>query len=220
MSGKFPLRECCETHEELQTTTSVALLSVNFAETVLTATEDLRPGRGTMSMNDRSIAAGRGVPMLYNALSVLALLAWLPASAAAAQKSQLFKCVDAAGVTSIQSGPCAQGSTVVWRRDATPEPKPTADQAALAEAKRLRDMQTVRELSDIVERRSRPQPPEPVEAETPKAVEAKALTACESAMEFSGLVRDKQWLALSDDQMQRIYRWVAEQCKATPGASE
>lgn len=158
--------------------------------------------------------------MLCSALAVMGWLSWLPASVVAAEKSELFKCVDAASVTSIQSEPCAKGSTVVWRRDATPEPKPTPDQAALAEAKRLRDMQTVRELSEIVERRSRPQPPEPMEEAKPKAAEAKPLTACESAMEFSGSVRDKQWLALSDDQMQRIYRWVAEQCKATPGASE
>lgn len=173
-----------------------------------------------MNMNDGSMVAGLGRPMLCSALLVLALIAWLPASAVAAQKSELFKCVDAAGVTSIQSEPCAQGSTVVWRRSATPEPKPTPDQAAQAEAKRLRDMQTVRELSEIVERRSRPQPPEPVEAEKPEAADAKPLSACESAMEFSASVRDKQWLALSDDQMQRIYRWVAEQCKVTPGANE
>jgi len=171
-------------------------------------------------MNDGTIVAALRRPMLCGALAAAGLLSWLPASALAADKSELFKCVDAAGVTSIQSEPCAKGSTVVWRRDATPEPKPTADQAALAEAKRLRDMQTVRELSEIVERRSRPQPPEPVEEEKPKTAEAKPLTACESAMEFSASVRDKQWLALTDDQMQRIYRWVAEQCKVTPGASE
>lgn len=171
-------------------------------------------------MNDGSIVAGPGRPKLASALAVAGWLLLAPATSAAADKSELYKCVDAAGVTSIQSEACAKGSTVVWRRDATPEPKPTPDEAALAEAKRLRDMQTVRELSEIVERRSRPQPPEPVEAEKPKAAEAKPLTACESAMEFSASVRDKQWLALTDDQMQRIYRWVAEQCKVTPGASE
>jgi hypothetical protein len=171
-------------------------------------------------MNDGSIVAGPGWPTLRHALVVTGLLVLAPTTASAAEKSELFKCVDAAGVTSIQSEPCAKGSTVVWRRDATPEPEPTPDQAALAEAKRLRDMQTVRELSEIVERRSRPQPPEPVEEAKPKPAEAKPLTACESAMEFSASVRDKQWLALTDDQMQRIYRWVAEQCKVTPGASE
>lgn len=158
--------------------------------------------------------------MLCSALAVMGWFSWIPAAALAAEKSELFKCLDAAGVTSIQSEACAKGSTVVWRRDATPEPTPTPDQAALAEAKRLRDMQTVRELSEIVERRSRPQPPEPVEEAMPKAAQTKPLTACESAMEFSASVRDKQWLALTDDQMQRIYRWVTEQCKVTPGASE
>ena len=170
-------------------------------------------------MNDEATVGALGKSMLC-ALAVMGWLVWTPASAVAAEKSELFKCVDAAGVTSIQSEPCTKGSTVVWRRDATPEPEPTPDQAALAEAKRLRDMQTVRELSEIVERRSRPQPAEPMEEARPKAADAKPLTACESAMEFSASVRDKQWLALTDEQMQRIYRWVAEQCKATPGASE
>ncbi len=171
-------------------------------------------------MNNQATVAAPVKPMLGSALVLMGWLWCAPTSGVAAEKSELFKCVDAAGVTSIQSEPCARGSTVVWRRNATPEPRPTPDQTALAEAKRLRDMQTVRELSEIVERRSRPQPPEPVEEAKAKAAEAKPLTACESAMEFSGSVRDKQWLALSDDQMQRIYRWVAEQCKVTPGASE
>ncbi len=171
-------------------------------------------------MNEQRTVAAPVKPILRSALAVMGWLSCVPTSAVAAERSELFKCVDAAGVTSIQSKPCAKDSTVVWRRDATPEPKPTPDQTALAEAKRLRDMQTVRELSEIVERRSRPQPPEPVEEAQPKAAEAKPLSACESAMEFSGSVRDKQWLALTDDQMQRIYRWVAEQCKVTPGASE
>ena len=171
-------------------------------------------------MNDRSSVTGLRRPLLGNALAVAAFALLAPAASVAADKSELFKCVDSAGVSSIQSEPCAKGSTVVWRRDATRERKPTPDEVALAEAKRLRDMQTVRELSEIVERRSRPQPPEPPEQEKPKTAEAKSLTACESAMEFSALVRDKQWLALSEDQMQRIYRWVTEQCKVTPGASD
>lgn len=171
-------------------------------------------------MNDTGkVAPGRfgriAVAIWFSSLACL-----LPAAASAADKSSLFKCVDAAGVISIQSEACAKDSTQVWRRDAKAEPPPTADQAAQAEAKRLRDQQTVRELSEIVERRSRPQPPEPVLEEKPKAEATKALTACESAQEFSGSIRDKQWLALTDEQMQRIFRWVAEQCKATPATSE
>ena len=169
--------------------------------------------------DDRNVAAGR-LGRIATATWLAAISCLLPVVAGAADRSALFKCIDAAGVTSIQSDACAKGSTQVWRRDATPEPLPTADQAAQAEAKRLRDQQTVRELSEIVERRSRPRPPEPVMEEKPKLQEAKTLTACDSAQEFSASVRDKQWLALSDEQMQRIYRWVAEQCKATPAASE
>ena len=50
------------------------------------------------------------------------LLLAAAAPVAAADTAELFKCVDAVGVTSIQSEPCAKGSTQVWRRDATPEP--------------------------------------------------------------------------------------------------
>ena len=171
-------------------------------------------------MNDKANVAVRKIRRIAIATALASASCLLPVSVSAADKSALFKCVDPTGVTSIQSEPCPKGSTQAWRRDATPERPPTPDQAAQAEAKRLRDQQTVRELSEIVERRSRPQPAEPMEEARPKAADAKPLTACESAMEFSASVRDKQWLALTDEQMQRIYRWVAEQCKATPGASE
>ena len=32
--------------------------------------------------------------------------------------------------------------------------------------------------------------------------------------EFAGSVRDKTWLGLSEEQVRRLYSWVAEQCKA------
>ena len=105
-------------------------------------------------MNDETTVAAPTRSILCLALAVTGWLSSVPASAVAAERSELFKCIDAAGVTSIQSEPCAKGSTVVWRRDATPEAKPTPDQAALAEAKRLRDMQTVRELSEIASARA------------------------------------------------------------------
>lgn len=173
-----------------------------------------------MKMNDQLNVAARRIQRIAIAAALATASCLLPASVFAADKSALFKCIDAAGVTSIQSEPCGKGSTQVWRRDATPEPPPTPDQAAQAEAKRLRDQQTVRELSEIVERRSRPALPEPVPDEKPKPEQAKPLTACEAAQDFSASLRDKPWLALTDEQMQRILRWVTEQCKATPGASE
>jgi hypothetical protein len=152
--------------------------------------------------------------------------AWLllAAPAAAADKAELFKCVDAAGVTSIQSAPCAKGSTQVWRRDAAPEAPPTPEQAAQAQARRERDERTVRELSQEVERKLKPAPPPREErAPEPAAVRADEAPAdapdrCAQAQEFAAQLRDKEWLALSDDQVRRLYGWVATQCQPVPTA--
>ena len=168
------------------------------------------------------------------AWSVLALAAcvalfWAPV-ALAASKNQLYKCVDAAGVVSIQSVACPAGSTQAWKRDATPEPAMTPEQRAQLEAKTLRDQQTVREQLEIVDRKLRPLAPEPVAptaapapADAPPAAaeSAKAAAepdACADAQTFAGSLRDKQWLGLSEEQVRRLYSWVAEQCKVLPGA--
>jgi hypothetical protein len=146
--------------------------------------------------------------------------AWLllAAPAAAAEKAELFKCVDAAGVTSIQSAPCAKGSTQVWRRDAAPEAPPTAEQAAQAQARRERDERTVRELSQEVERKLKPAPPRDERAPEPAAptaddAPAEAPDRCAQAQEFAAQVREKEWLGLSEDQVRRLYGWVATQCQ-------
>lgn len=134
----------------------------------------------------------------------------------AATKNQLYKCVTTAGVTSIQSVPCPKGSTEEWRRDATPEPPPTPEQAALAEAKILRDQQTVRELSEVVEKKLRPPPPTPdlpAAATAAAGSEQAAVDACQEAQAFASSLRDKAWLGLTGEQLQRLYTWVAEQCK-------
>lgn len=140
------------------------------------------------------------------------------AGARAADKSELFKCVDGAGVVSIQSEPCAKGSTQVWRRDATPEPPPSPEQAAQAEARIRRDQQAVRELSEIVERKLKPTPeaaPEDRRAEPPPSA---APTACEAAQDFAASVQGKPWMELSESQTRRLYGWVSEQCKPARGA--
>lgn len=138
--------------------------------------------------------------------------------ARAADKAELFKCVDAASVVSIQSEPCAKGSTQVWRRDATPEPAPSPDQAALAEAKVRRDQQTVRELSEIVERKLKPVPePEP-DTRRVEAPSRSEPTACEAAQDFAASLQGKPWLELTETQTRRLYGWVSEQCKSPRGA--
>lgn len=148
--------------------------------------------------------------------------AWLllATPVAAADKAELFKCVDAAGVTSIQSAPCAKGSTQVWRRDAVPEAPPTPEQAAQAQARRERDERAVRELSQEVERKLKPSPPPREERAAPEPEAAKpgdapadAPDRCTQAQEFAAQLREKEWLALSEDQVRRLYGWVATQCQ-------
>lgn len=144
------------------------------------------------------------------------LLLLAAAPAAAADKAELFKCVDGAGVTSIQSAPCAKGSTQVWRRDATPEPAPTPEQAAQAQARRERDQRAVRELSEEVERKLKPPAPKPPPREDAPVADAATPDApdrCEQAQEFAAQLREKSWLDLSDDQVRRLYAWVGTQCQ-------
>ena len=161
------------------------------------------------------------------ALSLALCTALLWAPVALAGKNMLYKCVDAAGVISIQSVACPAGSTEAWKRDATPEPALTPEQKAQVEAKNLRDQQTVREQLEIVDRKLRPLAPtpepvaEPAEGVAPPAAgeparEVGESDACTAAQTFAGSVRDKDWLGLSEDQVRRLYSWVAEQCKAPP----
>ena len=152
------------------------------------------------------------------------LLPWavLALPAQAAEKNQLYKCVDPAGATSIQSGPCAKGSTEVWRRVAGAEPAPSAEQQAQAEAKRLRDQQTVRELSEQLDRRlAAKSEPAPTGSAENKAAAAAAdpPDRCSQAQDFAAQLRDKQWLDLSEAQVRRVYAWVSEQCKPEPSAN-
>ena len=154
------------------------------------------------------------------ALGALLLLA---GPAVAADKAELFKCVDAAGVTSIQSAPCAKGSTQVWKRDATPEAPPTPEQAAQAAARRERDQAAVRELSREVERKLKPEPaPEASASDAPPSAPTPAVAdapdRCAQAQDFAAQVREKSWLSLSEDQVRRLYAWVASQCQPTAPA--
>jgi hypothetical protein len=164
----------------------------------------------------------------------IAVLLILPGSAALAQDA-LYKCVDPAGVTSIQSDPCAKGSTQAWKRDTTPEAPPTPAEQAQAEARRLRDQQRVRELSQQLERRMReeaaaeaaakaspPLPPLPSAAndeddgKDDTGADA-AVAACQDAQQFANAARAKEWLGLTDDQVRRLYNWVAQECKPAAG---
>jgi Spy/CpxP family protein refolding chaperone len=162
------------------------------------------------------------------ALVLASCAALLFAPVAFAGKNLLYKCVDATGVISIQSVACPAGWTEAWKRDATPEPALTPEQRAQMEARKLRDEQNVREQLEIVDRKMRPvapatepvaDPAAPAEGDAPAvagepAKEAGEPDACAAAQAFAGSVRDKTWLGLSEEQVRRLYSWVAEQCKA------
>lgn len=152
------------------------------------------------------------------ALRALALvLAFAGAASVQAQGNVLYKCVDANGKVSIQSDACSAGSTTAWRRAAPSEPQLTASQQAQAEAKILRDQQTVRELSEVVDKKlkeSTSQARPTTDAGEVSAVPAPiAIDPCQVAQAFANSVREKSWIGLTDDQNRRIYGWVAEQCK-------
>lgn len=168
-------------------------------------------------MTGRLFRSTRALPLL------LAGAALVPAAGAHAAKNELFKCVNGAGVVSIQSVPCPAGSVQAWRRAATPEPPQTPQQVAQAQAKQLRDQQAVRELSEqLAKKQSPPMPAMPAPAPMPVPTPAAALPTagetadvltCQTAQAFAGSVREKEWLGLTDEQMRRLFGWVAEQCK-------
>lgn len=168
----------------------------------------------------RSTPASVAAPLAASLPIALLLLSNI-ASGAGGEPHVLYKCVDKAGVTSIQSSACPAGSTTSWRRDATPEAPPTPQQVAQADAKRLRDQQAVRDLSAQVERRLReekePKPVAPKDEDLPppppEATPNPDLQACQDAQAFANQVREKDWLGLSEEQVRRLYGWVALQCK-------
>lgn len=184
-------------------------------------------------MNPRAvpicISPGSRATACLRAAFWCAALASMP-TAFAANKNLLYKCVDAAGVVSIQSEACPKGSTQAWKRDATPEPALTPEQAAQIEAKTRRDQQTVREQLEIVDRKLQPPAPaaapepaakaadEPASAPGEPAKELGGVDPCEAAQQFAGSVREKSWLALTEEQTRNLYSWVAEQCKSSPKA--
>lgn len=157
------------------------------------------------------------------ALLLLTGAALVPVAGAHAARNELFKCVNGAGVVSIQSVPCPAGSVLAWRRAATPEPPQTAEQMAQAQAKQLRDQQAVRELSEQLAKKQAPAmpvmptpAPMPIPkpaAALPTAGETADVLTCQTAQAFAGSVREKEWLGLTDEQMRRLFGWVAEQCK-------
>jgi hypothetical protein len=151
----------------------------------------------------------------------LAGLCVLPSTAAA---DTLYKCVDAAAIPSIQNEPCGKGQTQVWARETAPEPPPTPEQLAAAQARaaarerarieeqaRLRDEEEARRVAEEAKKAQADKPPE---SPAPPPADP-----CDEAKAFVAQVRDKPWLQMEDAQMQRLYGWVTQQC-AAPAKAE
>jgi hypothetical protein len=179
-----------------------------------------------------TIEAGLALCMAGGALA-------LPFTAAAEESKMLYKCVDAKGITSIQSKPCPKGSTEAWARAAEETRAPTASEIAAQQAREAHNQQQVQELSAEVQRRVQEQTPpprvepppgshlagatnpregsqlapvQPASAEDVPPPSAMAINNCQAAQAFASAVREKTWIGLTDDQTQRIYGWVADQC--------
>ena len=174
------------------------------------------------------------------ALCVAGCALALPFSASAEETKMLYKCVDAKGVASIQSKPCAKGTTEAWKRAAEQEPVPTQAQIATAQAREARNEQQVRELSAEVQRRMDEQNPpprttpapgshlagannpregsqlapvQPAGAEDVPLPSSVSIDSCQAAQAFAASVREKNWIGLTDEQTRRIFGWVADQCR-------
>lgn len=152
---------------------------------------------------------------------VACCLIFLPAAVAFAGDGTLYKCVDAKGAVSILSEQCPTGSTQVWKRGAAPDPALTPEQAAAAEARRLKDAADARALSEMAGTTRKVQPaavPAPVVAPVASAPAADGppKSDCRKAHELSDAMRALDWLALREEQLQRLGDWVVRQC-ADPG---
>ena len=140
-------------------------------------------------------------------LAALCAVLAMPAFAAD-KENALYKCVDKAGVISIQSASCPAGSTQAWRRDMSAQPAAAPEPSAPPETRRP---PPEREPAQAVD--TRPSAPPAAPSAPARDEEAQAIDDCQAAQEFAGAVREKQWLDLSEEQVRRLYGWVAQQCK-------
>lgn len=145
---------------------------------------------------------------------VLLLAAFAPPAAA----ESLYKCTGAQGAVSIQSEPCPRGSTQVWKREATPDPGPSAEELAAraaladAEARRTAELARQAEQERLAEEARR------AAAERRRADEAagrppERTSDCTKAHDFNDAALAKDWLELSDYQKRRLRDWVIETCR-------
>lgn len=153
--------------------------------------------------------------MTFRPILLAALLVASPLAAAEA----LYKCSDAKGAVSIQSEPCAKGSTQVWKREATPDPAPSPEELAARAALAQAEAERIAETARLAEERRLAAQARIDEDKRLREAVANAVTPpprkseCTKAHDFNDLAQQLAWLELSQLQRERMQRWVVEQCR-------
>ncbi len=146
------------------------------------------------------------------------LLAALLLASPLAGAEALYKCIGPEGAVSIQSDPCPKGSTQEWKREATPDPEPTPEElsarAALAQAEAERIAETAR----LAEQRrldasARVEDDKRLRQAVASAVPPQRKSDCTLAHDFNDAAAAMPWLELTQQQRERLKRWVIEQCR-------
>ena len=147
--------------------------------------------------------------------AVLALLGpvLLAAFAPPAAAESLYKCTGPKGEVSIQSEPCPKGSTQVWKREATPDPAPSAEElaarAALAEAQALEAAEAAR-LAELQVQAEQARVAREAQAE--EGDKQRTKSECTKAHEFQEAALAKDFLRLTEAQQAELRAWVVAQC--------
>jgi len=148
----------------------------------------------------------------------LAALLVLVLGSPSAVAGALYRCTDAQGAVSIQSEPCPRGSTQDWKRDAAPEPAPSAEEIAAraalaqAEAERVAELARLAEEQRLLEQARRQEAARQAETEAGSAPPARK-SECTLAHEFADAAAAKTWLDLTQAQRERIRNWVINECR-------
>jgi len=152
--------------------------------------------------------------MSLRPILLLALLLGAPPAVA----GTLYRCTDAQGAVSIQSEPCPRGSTQDWKREAAPEPAPSAEELAAraalaqAEADRVAEQARLAEEQRLLEQARRDEAARQAALDTSRGPPARK-SECTLAHEFSDAAAAKPWLELTQAQRERIRNWVINECR-------
>jgi hypothetical protein len=131
----------------------------------------------------------------------------------------LYKCTDPKGAVSIQSEPCAKGSTQVWKREATPDPAPSPEELAARAALAQAEAERIAETARLAEERRLAAKARIDEDKRLREAVANAVSPpprkseCTKAHDFNDTALQLPWLELTQLQRERMQRWVIEQCR-------